>query len=193
MHRLVAFSTYSLVLVSALTIQPETASAVEIWQYGGFVDIAYLHSFNMPDNHEWRSKQTSAVTNEVVPNLALVYLRKDSATDSRWGIEMAFQAGRDTDRLVPTPQPGGSRPIEGADILRHIARANVSYLMPVGHGVSVIAGLIKGTKSYEEFYAKYNVNYTRTYVTDNNPNFLFGAGASYPFYEVIVGGDLWGQ
>lgn len=98
---------------------------------------------------------------------------------------MAFQAGRDTDRLVPTPQPGGSRPIEGADILRHIARANVSYLMPVGHGVSVIAGLIKGTKSYEEFYAKYNVNYTRTYVTDNNPNFLFGAGASYPFTKSL--------
>lgn len=42
------------------------------------------------------------------------------------------------------------------------------------------AGLFKGTKTYEEFYAKYNQNYTRTYLTDYNPNFRIWFGASYP-------------
>ena len=103
--------------------------------------------------------------------MGLVYLRKDPAEHSRWGIEVALQAGYDTDDLVPEPQPGGPQPITGADTLRHLARANVSYLAPIGEGLTFTAGLFKGAKSYEEFYAKYNLNYTRAYLTDYNPNF----------------------
>lgn len=158
----------------------EAAQAADLWQYGGFVDIGYLQNFNHPDNHLWRSKQTSPRTNELTPNMGLVYLRKDPAERSRWGIEVALQAGYDTDDLVPDPKAGGPQPISGADTLRHLARANVSYLAPIGEGVTFTAGLFKGAKSYEEFYSKYNLNYTRTYLTDYNPNFLIGFGASYP-------------
>ena len=158
----------------------EAAQAADLWQYGGFVDVGYLKNFNYPDNHLWRSKQTSPRTNELAPNMGLVYLRKDPAEQSRWGMELALQAGYDTDDLVPEPQPGGPQPISGADTLRHLARANVSYLAPIGAGVTFTAGLFKGSKSYEEFYAKYNLNYTRAYLTDYNPNFLIGFGASYP-------------
>lgn len=158
----------------------ETVQAADLWQYGGFVDAGYLQNFNHPDNHLWRSKQTSPRTNELAPNMGLVYLRKDPAEQSRWGIEVALQVGYDTDDLVPEPQPGGPQPISGADTLRHLARANVSYLAPIGEGVTFTAGLFKGAKSYEEFYAKYNLNYTRAYLTDYNPNFLIGFGASYP-------------
>ena len=35
------------------------AQAADLWQYGGFADVGYLHNFNHPDNHLWRSKQTS--------------------------------------------------------------------------------------------------------------------------------------
>jgi hypothetical protein len=156
------------------------AQAADLWQYGGFVDVGYLQNFNHPDNHLWRSKQTSPRTNELTPNMGLVYLRKDPAERSRWGIEVALQAGYDTDDLVPDPKAGGPQPISGADTLRHLARANVSYLAPIGEGVTFTAGLFKGAKTYEEFYAKYNLNYTRTYLTDYNPNFLIGFGASYP-------------
>jgi hypothetical protein len=158
----------------------EAAQAADLWQYGGFVDVGYLQNFNHPDNHLWRSKQTSPRTNEFTPNMGLVYLRKDPAERSRWGIEVALQAGYDTDDLVPDPKVGGPQPISGADTLRHLARANVSYLAPIGEGVTFTAGLFKGAKTYEEFYTKYNLNYTRTYLTDYNPNFLIGFGASYP-------------
>ena len=159
---------------------PGTMQAAEVWQYGGFADGGYSHNFNHPDNHQWRSKETTPRTNEMAPNMGLVYLRKDPAEQSRWGIELALQAGYDTDALVPEPQPDGTQPLSGADTLRHIARANVSYLAPIGRGLTITAGLMKGTKSYEEFYAKYNLNYTRAYLTDFNPNFVIGFGASYP-------------
>lgn len=166
------------VVMYALSL--EAAQAADLWQYGGFVDVGYLQNFNHPDNHLWRSKQTSPRTNELTPNMGLVYLRKDPAERSRWGIEVALQAGYDTDDLVPDPKAGVPQPISGADTLRHLARANVSYLAPIGEGVTFTAGLFKGAKSYEEFYSKYNLNYTRTYLTDYNPNFLIGFGASYP-------------
>jgi len=153
--------------------------ATDLWQYGGFVDVAYPLNFNFPENHQWRSKETTPRTNEFTPNMGLVYLRKDPAVESRWGVELALQAGYDTKDLVPEAQPGGEQPIDGADTLRHLARANVTYLAPVGSGLTLTAGLFKGSKTYEEFYAKYNVNYTRTYLTDYNPNFLIGFGASY--------------
>jgi hypothetical protein len=111
--------------------------------------------------------------------MGLLYARKDPTIHSRWGVELALQAGYDTDALVPEPS-GGSQPLSGADMLRHIARANVSYLAAIGRGLTFTAGLMKGTKTYEEFYAKYNLNYTRAYLTDYNPNFVMGVGASYP-------------
>ncbi len=160
---------------------PVEVQAVDTWQYGGFADAAYPLNFNFPENHQWRSKQTTPRTNEPAPNMGLVYLRKDPTEPSRWGVELAFQAGYDTRNLVPDPRPGGPQPIDGADTLRHVARANVSYLAPIGRGLTFTGGLFKGTKTYEEFYAKYNFNYTRAYLTDYNPNFLIGFGASYPF------------
>lgn len=169
-----------IVLSLLCLLSVEATQAAELWQYGGFADVAYGQNFNNPHNHLWRSKQTTPRTNELAPNMGLVYLRKDPGQQSRWGMELALQAGYDTDNLVPTPQPDGSRPISGADTLRHIARANVSYLAPIGQGLTFTAGVLKGTKSYEEFYAKYNLNYTRAYLTDYNPNFLIGFGASYP-------------
>jgi len=154
--------------------------AADLWQYGGFADVSYAHNSRHPENHRWRSKETSPRTNELAPNMGLLYLRKDPAVQSRWGVELAFQAGYDTNELVPEPRADGTRPLSGADTLRHIARANVTYLAPIGHGLTFSAGLMKGSKTYEEFYAKYNANYTRSYITDYNPNFVLGVGASYP-------------
>jgi hypothetical protein len=163
----------------------ETTQAAELWQHGGFADVGYSHNFNHPDNHQWRSKETTPRTNELAPNMGLLYVRKDPAKFSRWGVELALQAGYDTDALVPDPQSDGSQPLSGADTLRHIARANVSYLAAIGRGVTFTAGLMKGTKTYEEFYAKYNLNYTRAYLTDYNPNFVIGFGVSYPLTKSL--------
>ncbi|MDQ6733648.1 MAG: porin [Nitrospirota bacterium] len=145
------------------------------WQYGAYLDVGYGLNFNFPDDHQWRSKQTTPRTNEIAPNMGLAYLRKEPRMDSRWGMELAVQGGYDTKELVPREHA-----MSGADTLRHLARANVSYLAPVGNGLELTAGLMKGFINYESFYAKDNFNYTRTYLTDYNPNFIFAVGGRYP-------------
>src|SRR5262245_56570066 len=162
-RRGVAFGSTALVacLVTAPLYAEEATSETSAWTYGAFVDLSYALNFNFPENHLWRSKETTPRTNELAPNMLLAYIEKEPRIESRWGMELAFQAGYDTDALVPEEIPGRSSPIHGADVLRHVSRANVSYLAPVGNGLALTAGLMKGYINYESFYAKNNFNYTR--------------------------------
>jgi len=144
------------------------------WEYGAYLDAAYGLNFNFPENHQWRSKQTTPRTNELAPNMGLAYLRREPSERSRWGMEFAVQGGYDTKDLVPKENP-----MSGADVLRHLARANVSYLAPLGSGLELTAGLLKGFINYESFYTRNNFNYTRAYLTDYNPNFMFAVGGRY--------------
>lgn len=158
------------------------------WQYGALLDVSYGLNFNFPENHQFRSKQTTPRTNEVSPNMALGYVHKEPHRARDWGMELAAQAGYDTDALVPREQDGRDRPVPGADLLRHLARANVSYLAPIGSGLLLTAGLMKGYINFESFYAKHNFNYSRSYLTDYSPNFVFGVGSRYAInHNVDVG------
>jgi hypothetical protein len=161
----------------------EASRPTDDWHYGGMVDLSYPLNFNFPENHKWRYTVTTPRTNELAPNMALAYVRKNASLDSRWGMELGVQAGYDTNALVPEPIPGRDKPIDGADTLRHISRANVSYLAPIGNGLTVTAGLFKSHIGYQSFYAKDNLHYTRTYVNDYAPYFMFGLAAQYPINE----------
>ncbi len=171
-------------LLAAVTAPPawceDSKATSSDWHYGGFVDLSYAVDFNVPENHLWRSKGTTPRVNELAPNLALAYVRKDVTTASRWGMELGIQGGYDTNALVPSPTPGRDRPVDGADTLRHLSRANVSYLAPIGRGLTITAGLFNSYIGYESFYSLYNLNYTRTYMADNSPYFMFGLAAEYP-------------
>jgi len=150
------------------------------WHYGAFLDLSYTLDFNFPENHLWRNKSTSSRVNELAPNMAMGYVRKDSTAASRWGMELGVQAGYDTNGLVPSPNPGRDTPVDGADLLRHISRANVSYLAPIGNGLTVTVGLFNSYIGYQSVYALDNLNYTRSYMADNAPYFTFGVAAQYP-------------
>jgi hypothetical protein len=150
------------------------------WHYGGTVDASYAVDFNFPENHQWRSKTTTPRVNEPALNVAMGYVRKDATVQSRWGLEFGVQGGNDTDALVPPSIPGRDKPVDGAETLRHFARANVSYLASVGNGLNVTAGLFNSYIGYESFYSRNNSNYTRSYMPDNSPYFMFGLGATYP-------------
>lgn len=155
------------------------------WHYGGLVDASYAVNPNFPENHRWRSKGTTPRVNELAPNMVLGYVRKDATPQSRWGLELAGQAGYDTNALVPEPKPGRDKPVDGADTLRHFSRANVSYLMPVGNGLRLTGGLINSYIGYEFLYSKDNHNYTRTYMADNSPYLMFGLEARYPLTDTL--------
>ena len=136
------------------------------WHLSAYADLAYLLDFNFPENHLWRSRSTSQRVNELAPNMGFLNLTKEMTTDSRWGMEVGIQGGYDAKTfgfLQDEPRVGGS------DTLRHIQRANVSYLAPVGNGLSIQAGLFNSLIGYESFYAKDNANYTRSWIADNTP------------------------
>lgn len=161
----------------ALGREPGEASD---WHYGGYLDLSYAADFNFPANHRWRSKTTTPRVDELAPNMALTYLRKDLSPQSPWGLELGVQGGYDTNALVPAAVPGREQPMPGADTLRHLSRANLSYLAPVGNGLTLTAGLFGSYIGYQSIFSRDNLNYTRTYMADNSPYYMMGAGARYP-------------
>jgi hypothetical protein len=55
--------------------------------------------------------------------------------------------------------------------------------------LKITGGLMNSYIGYSSFHSKDNVNYTRGYILDNVPYFLFGAEALYPVTEsVTIGG-----
>jgi hypothetical protein len=155
-------------------------SSTQEWHYGAYVDVAYIGNFNFPDNHLWRHRATASHHNELSPNMGLAYVRKDASRVSRWGMELGFQGGRDTEGFAFLQ---GERRVDGSDVLRHIHRANVSYLAPVGRGLMVTAGLFNSLMGYESLYARDNANYTRSWIADNSPYMMFGVNVQYPLSE----------
>lgn len=153
------------------------------WHYGATVDFSYPVDFNFPENHRWRSKATTPRVNELTPNVAMAYVKKEATRQSPWGLEFGVQGGYDTDALVPSTISGRDKPVDGADTLRHFSHANVSYLAPVGNGLTLTGGLFQSYIGYESFYAKNNRNYTRSYMADNSPYFMFGLSAQYPLSD----------
>lgn len=164
----------------ALGVAPLQTGSTQDWRYGAYVDVGYIGNFNFPDNHLWRNRATASHHNELSPNMGLAYVRKDASALSRWGMELGFQGGRDSEGFAFLP--GESR-VDASDVLRHIHRANVSYLTPVGKGLMVTAGLFNSLMGYESLYAKDNANYTRSWIADNSPYMMLGVNIQYPLSE----------
>lgn len=171
-----------------LSIREEPNAKREIttsdWHDGGFVDLAYTLDFNFPANHLFRNRSTTPRVNELDLNMGAAYVRKEATAQSRWGMELMGQGGQDAKDFgfhVNQPKAGSS------DQLRHFGRANVSYLAPVGNGLTVQAGLFNSLIGYDSLYAKDNINYTRPWIGDYSPYLMFGVNASYPFSEQLTG------
>ena len=155
------------------------------WNYALYLDLGYNLNFNNPGNNLWRSKGTTFKVNEPQVNLALGYISKKATPQSRWGFEFGVQAGVDTQNLVPEPPPAFKEPISHADSLRHLYRANGTYLLSVGNELELTAGLINSFIGYESFLAIQNINYTRGYLLDFVPYFLFGVQGTYPVSSTL--------
>ena len=153
------------------------------WHYGAYLDLSYIVNFNFPENHLWRSRSTASRHNELAPNMGYVYVRKDTNEASRWGMELGIQGGYDSKDFGYLQ---GERKVDGADTWRHVQRANVSYLAPVGNGLTITAGLFNSLMGYESLYAKDNANYTRSWIADYSPYMMFGVNARYPVNERLT-------
>jgi hypothetical protein len=173
------------ILISVVLALPAAAQQppTDPWHYGGFADGAYLKDFNDPANHLFRTRSTTFYLNAPVLNMAAGYLRKDATTESRWGMELALQAGKDSEQFgysATAPNLPGSR------WLRHLGLADVSYLVPAGSGLTVQAGIFNSLIGYDALYAKDNFTYTRPWGGDNTPYLMMGVNASYAFTQKLT-------
>ena len=153
------------------------------WQYGGFVDLAYPLNFNHPENRLFRSRGTAFRTDSVWLNMAAFYVRKRPSEESRWGVELTAQAGKDAEFFgFSATAPN----IAGYKFLRQLGPTNVSYLAPVGKGLTLQAGIFPSLIGYDSLYARDNFNYTRPWGADFTPYLMWGGNASYPFSEKLT-------
>ncbi len=154
------------------------------WQYGGVVDLGYLLDFNHPANHLFRNRGTTPRVDELDLNMAAVYLRKDVAAESRWGMELTMQAGQDAKIFgFSATAPN----LAGANWLRHLGPTNVSYLAQVGKGLTLQAGIFNSFIGYDSLYAKNNLSYTRPWGADYTPYLMLGMNATYPLTQKLTG------
>lgn len=154
------------------------------WQYGGFIDAAYLWDFNYPSNHLFRSRGTAYKVNEPILNMTAAYLRKTAVESSRWGLELTVQGGQDT-RVFGFSASAPN--IAGSKFLRHLGPTDISYLAPVGKGLTIQAGIFPSLIGYDSLYAKDNLNYTRPWGADFTPYLMTGMNASYPVSKKLAG------
>jgi hypothetical protein len=171
--------------VETTTSEPPRAErAKPLWHYGGFVDLGYSLDFNFPENHLFRNRSTTPRVNELDANMAAIYVKKEVSEHSRLGMDLLVHAGQDAkDFAFENNQPK----VAHSDWYRQFGRANVSYLAPIGTGLTVQAGLFNSFIGYDSLYAKDNFSYTRPWGGDYTPYLMFGINASYSFNDRWTG------
>ena len=169
---------------SSPTPEAQTSDPPSKWHYGGFVDVGYLLDFNHPENRVFRSRGTTWHVDRPQINMAAFYVRKKATEDSRWGVELTAQAGKDAELFgFSATSPNMS----GYKFLRQLGPTNVSYLAPLGKGLTIQGGIFSSFIGYDSLYAKDNFNYTRPWGADFTPYLMLGVNASYPFTKKLTG------
>lgn len=155
------------------------------WNYQAYADAGYAASNRESPDDMWPGKSTTAVLNSPELFLAMGNVRKEASPGSRWGVEIGLQTGADSEGLVTLPPPPANEPVGNADTLRHLYRANASYLFGGDRGVRLTGGLINSYIGYESYLAIDNPNYTRGYILDNVPYFLVGLEAMFDVTDAV--------
>jgi hypothetical protein len=161
-----------------------TAVVLSAQQYGAFIDFGYLYDPNWTSTHAFAFRGTTPVIDQPEIDMAAVYMKKDASEKSRWGAELTLQAGKDSEAFGYSAVAPN---LPGSKWLRHIGLADVSYLAPVGSGLTLQAGIFSSLIGYESLYAKDNLTYTRSWGADNTPYLMIGANASYAFTPKFSG------
>jgi hypothetical protein len=98
-------------------------------------------------------------------------------------MQLTLQAGQDAQVFGFSASAPN---LPGAEGLRHLGPTNISYLAPVGKGLTVQAGIFSSLIGYDSLYAKDNFSYTRPWGADFTPYLMLGVNASYPVNDKLT-------
>ena len=134
--------------------EQDAAPAPGFWEsleISGFVDGYYLWAINEQD---LQLRNFDVNHNTFNLNYAEVAIGKKTSEVSRAGFRLDVGAG-DTADLVNAYEPGGT------DYLKYVQQGYVSYLAPIGKGLSVDFGKFVTPHGAEVIESKDNFNYSR--------------------------------
>lgn len=146
-------------------------------EVSGLVDGYFLWGLNETDP---QLRNFDIDHNAFTLNYAEIAFAKPATDDSRAGFRLDFGAG-DTAELVNAFEPGGT------DYLKHVQQAYVSYLAPVGHGLTIDFGKFVTPAGAEVIENKDNFNYSRGLLFALAiPYYHAGARVAYPVSDTVT-------
>lgn len=144
----------------------------------GFVDGYYGWNTNRVGPAALRNFDVNH--NEFSLNMAEVAVEKKATEDSRAGFRLDFMAGQAVD-FVNAFEPGGP------DFLKFVEQAYVSYLAPIGKGLTVDFGKFVTPHGAEVIETRDNYNYSRGLLFSLAiPYYHAGVRVSYPASDTVT-------
>lgn len=153
-------------------------------ELSGLVDGYYSYNFNRPDGQINTGRAFDTRDNSFSLNLAKLTLEKKNDLTSPLGFKVDLGFGPTID-IVNGPNP------TGGDAIKHVLQAYVSYVAPVGTGLTIDFGKFTTPIGSEVIETKDNYNYTRSYLFALGPYYHTGLRAKYALSDkVSVSGFL---
>jgi Putative beta-barrel porin-2, OmpL-like. bbp2 len=158
----------------AFSQTPDSAAAPSPVVVGGFVDTYFSYNFDRPTSHTNQLRNFDVTENQFKVANAEVSMTKAAAP-------VGFRADLDfgpTNDLVQTGD-GGS--------LANVGQAYVTYVAPVGSGLTLDAGKFVTHMGMEVIKAKDDYNYSRSFLFAYSiPYYHYGVRASYPVSSTLT-------
>lgn len=141
----------------------------------GFVDLNYGFNLNQPSSRTSSLRSFDAPANQFALNLVELVVDKPAEAASRFGYRVALGFGNAMN-TVNASEPGG------LGFAQYLKEAYLSYLVPVGSGLTVDFGKFVTPAGAEVIESKDNWNYSRGLLFSwAVPYYHFGARAKYSF------------
>jgi hypothetical protein len=148
-------------------------------EISGIVDTYYTYNFNEPATGTFTPLRSFDVKhNQFSVSLLELALNKAATTDDRIGFRFDLQYGQ-------TAQVFNTDPLDNNNLV-NVQQAYLSYLAPVGKGLTFEVGKWVTPIGSEPTEAHLNNNYSRGLVYQFGPFYHVGARVSYPVHEKVT-------
>lgn len=141
-------------------------------EVSGLVDGYYSYNFNRPDGKANTGRAFDAYDNSFSLNLAKLTLEKKNDLANPLGFKLDLGYGPTVD-IVNGPGPFGGQQV------KNVLQAYLSYVVPVGNGLTVDFGKFVTPVGAEVIETKDNYNYTRSFMFAYGPYYHTGFRGKY--------------
>jgi len=163
------------------------ATADSLWgiQLGGYLDVSYTYDFNDPNetNNAIRGRQFGTDDNQVQLDAFQLYIDKLPQDAGEVGFRFDILAGEDAGKIRDLFGSSGDNDIA-------IYQAYISYIAPVGNGLTIDVGRFATSVGYESIESLKNDQFSRSILFTGQPWTTVGLRATYAINEQweITGG-----